>query len=105
MSASTSSLEHTDRSSVSTEIAQPIRTTEMVRSTSTVKTTSPSSPTTSDDFEISTFEVDIVIYIGERSVPMNWSTDLSNESSVMYRNLSMSICDLVGVHWLWLLCS
>ncbi|CAH8597281.1 unnamed protein product [Schistosoma margrebowiei] len=94
MSASTSSLEQTDRS-ISTEFAQLIRTTETVRSTSTVKTTSPSSTTTSDDFEISVFEVHIVIYIEERSVPMNWSTDLSNESSVMYRNLSMSICDLL----------
>ncbi|VDO95149.1 unnamed protein product [Schistosoma margrebowiei] len=49
MSASTSSLEQTDRS-ISTEFAQLIRTTETVRSTSTVKTTSPSSTTTSDDF-------------------------------------------------------
>ena len=55
--------------------------------------------------EISEFEVDILIYIEELKVPMNWSSDLSNQSSVMYRNLSTSICDLVGVHSLCLLCS
>ncbi|XP_018646736.1 hypothetical protein Smp_109870 [Schistosoma mansoni] len=51
MSTSTSSRQQTDRS-VSTELAQPIRTTEMVtvKSTPTVKMTSPSSTTTSDAF-------------------------------------------------------
>ncbi|CAH8612705.1 unnamed protein product, partial [Schistosoma rodhaini] len=94
MSTSTSSRQQTDRS-VSTELAQPIRTTEMVtvKSTPTVKMTSPLSTTTSDAFEISEFEVDILIYIEELKVPMNWSSDLSNQSSVMYRNLSTSICD------------
>ncbi|KAH8857500.1 hypothetical protein KSF78_0008575 [Schistosoma japonicum] len=93
---STGSLERTD-TSVSREMSQSTTTTGMRTPTSTASmlVTTASSPVTSDALEISVFEIDILIYIEELSVPMNWSSDLLNQSSTMYRSLSTSICNLL----------